>query len=110
MFFSKSNNIPKISIIIDGKRVEQVTSYQYIAELVLWDSLCEKGILRSNDIAKRKFSEMTGQNTSHDLTLAKCYAWSIAFYGCETGHKQQHLKEDLEFLRISPPCNRSTSP
>ena len=65
MFFSQKTNIRQISYTIDGKKVEQVTSFQYLRTVAVKDGHCQRRI----GIAKRKFSEMAGLLASDDLSL-----------------------------------------
>ena len=69
MVFTKSLDIPKISITIDGKIIEQVSSFAYLGALVTEDSRCEKELVRSIAIAKRNFASKYNMLTNRDLSL-----------------------------------------
>ena len=90
MVFTKSLDIPKISITIDGKVIEQVSSFTYLGALVTEDGRCEKELVRRIAIAKRNFATKYNMLTNHDLSLkmklrfTQCYIWSTLLYGCET--------------------------
>ena len=90
MVISKRNTIPELDIRIDGKAVEQVSSFTYLGQLVTEDGRSEKEIKRRIGLAKSAFEQMkdilTYRRISLDtrLRLAKCYIWPKLTFACET--------------------------
>ena len=106
MVFTKSLDIPKISITIDGKIVEQVSSFAYLGALVTEDGRCEKELVRRIAIAKRNFASKYNMLTNHDLSLkmklllTQCYIWSTLLYGCETWSLTPTLEKKLRSFEM----------
>ena len=90
MVFSRSKDIPKLKLLINGNEIEQVKSFQYLGALVTEDGRCESELNRRIAIAKNSFAKMSRILTDHDLSVAtkirltQCYIWSTLLYGCET--------------------------
>ena len=55
---AKKPNSRKITIVIDGQQIEQVTSYMYLGRLVAEDGRSEKEIKRRIMIARTTFTNM----------------------------------------------------
>ena len=106
MVFTKSLDIPKISITIDGKIIEQVSSFAYLGALVTEDGRCEKELVRRIAIAKRNFASKYNMLTNHDLSLkmklrlTQCYIWSTLLYGCETWSLTPTLEKKLRSFEM----------
>ena len=69
MVFKKRLDISKISITIDGKIIEQVSSFTYLGALVTEDDRCGKELVRRVTIAKINFASKYNMLTNHDLSL-----------------------------------------
>ena len=106
MVFTKSLDIPKIAITIDGKIIEQVSSFTYLGALVTEDGRCEKELVRRIAIAKRNFASKYNMLTNHDLSLkmklrlTQCYIWSTLLYGCETWSLTPTLEKKLRSFEM----------
>ena len=89
MVISK-NRIPTCHLIINNKRIEQVSKYSYLGTIVneQWEQSQE--IKSRTERARAVFNKMKNIFTSHDLTmtikmkLIRCYVFSVLFYGVES--------------------------
>jgi hypothetical protein len=90
-----------VNIMIDQKQLENVESFKYLGSILTNDGRCTCEIKCRIAIAKAAFNKMKALFTStFDLELrkklVKCYIWSTASYGAETGTlravDQKHLE------------------
>ena len=91
MVFSKSSNPPNTRIHIEGKLIENVQTFTYLAALMTKDGRSEKEIKRRINIAKRTFQQKSKLPTSHDLSyatkirLVKCYILATFYTAARLG-------------------------
>ena len=87
--------------MIDQKQLKNVESFKYFGSILTNDERCTCEIKRRIGMAKAAFNKKRTLFTSTvDLELrkkpVKCYIWSIALYGAETGTlravDQKHLE------------------
>ena len=81
----KKKDIPKVTIEVDGKIVEQVKSFQYLGALLTEDGRSESELTRRIAIAKSRFCNMK------KIIAYKCIF--IGFFSCEN---LQHFHLDAE--------------
>jgi len=90
-----------VKIMIEQKELEKVESFKYLGSILTKDGRCTCEIKCRTPMAKAAFNKKRALFTSTlDLELRKklfkCYIWSIALYGAETGTlravDQKHLE------------------
>ena len=90
MVASKKQEIPKVSINLDGTAIEQVKKMVYLGSITTEDGKGEVEIKRRIEIARNAFNNMKSVLSSRNIsintrmTLTKCYVWSTLLYGAET--------------------------
>ena len=101
MVVSNKPNSPKINIVIDGQKIEQVTCYMvYLGSLITEDGRSEKDIKRRKMIAWTTFTNMRtllscrGINLKTRLRAIKCYVWHY-YMEQRHGQLQNHCYPDL---------------
>ena len=102
---SKSKQIPKINISIEGKPIEQVEKMVYLGHIVTETGKCDTEIKRRIAIARSAFTSLYKVLTSREVSLdtrmrlSKCYIWSTLLYGCETWTLTKTLEKKLKHLK-----------
>ena len=79
-----------VKIVINQKQLENVESFKYLGSMLTYDGRCTCEIKSRIVMAKAAFNKKRALFTNTlDLELrkkpVKCYIWSIALYGAETG-------------------------
>ena len=106
MVISRKDEIPKVSITLDGEPVEQVNKFVYLGELITENGKCEDEICRRIEIARMSFSKMRTVLTNPKLSIAarfrfiKCYVWSTLLYGVETWTVSKRSQQRLEAFEM----------
>jgi hypothetical protein len=82
-----------VNIMIDQKQPGNVESFKYLGSILTNDGRCTCEIKSRIAMAKAAFNKKRALFTcTLDLKLrkklVKCYVWSIALYGAETGTLQ----------------------
>ena len=81
MVITKKSEVPKIDIRIDGKPIEQVSSFTYLGQLVTEDGRSEQEIRKRIGIAKSAFEKLSHIITNKKIQtktrirLARCFVW-----------------------------------
>ena len=102
MVISRKKPVPNISISVEGKPIQQVDRMVYLGYMATKDGKCDKEIKRRIGIARTALESMakilTSRNISIELRsrIAKCYIWSIIFFGAETWTLTKVTSEKLE--------------
>ena len=89
---------------IDQKQVENVECFKCLSSMLTNDGRCTCEIKSSFAMAKAVFCKKKTLFTSKlDLNLRKklikCYIWSMAFYGAETGRFGQQMRNTWKVLK-----------
>ena len=83
------NTEETMTIKVDDSNLEQVHQFKYLGTQITEDARTETELKYRLNVAKAKFSSMSGVLTSRQLKLSlklrvlKCYIMSIFTYGCE---------------------------
>ena len=77
------------NILVDGKRVEQVSNFKYLGSIISEDGRCENEIRCRIAMAKEAFNsrkELLAKRRDKTLKkrLIKVLVWPVVLYGCET--------------------------
>ena len=89
MVVSRKDPVP-VSISIEGKQIQQVSSLEYLGYMVFEDGRCEAEIKRRIAIARSSFENMSRVLASRHINInlrqriLRCYIWSALRYGTET--------------------------
>ena len=86
---------------IDGKRLEQVTSFRYLGALISEDGRCIQDVKGRVGMGKEAFNRIKGLlTTSLNLwirkRMVKVLVWPVVLYGCET---RTMRKEEMDRLK-----------
>jgi hypothetical protein len=86
---AEAKKLKSVSIVIDGKQVEQVNKFKYLGSVVTQDGGCMEAIKERIGMAKVAFDkrrELLKKKFKRGLKkrLVKCLVWPVALYGCET--------------------------
>ena len=106
MVISRKKPVPKISISVEGKPVQQVDRMMYLGYMATEDRKCDKEIKRRIGIARTAFGSMAkilaSRNISFELRscIAKCYIWSTLLYGAETWALTKVTSDKLEAFEM----------
>ena len=106
MVISKAKVLPKCSIFINGKEVQQVESFSYLGSLITSDGKSEHDIKLRIGKAKTVFGNMKNVLLSHRINLTTrlrvlhCYVWSVLLYGCETWKISKVMKDRLMAVEV----------
>ena len=106
MVISREKPVPNISIIVEGKPIQQVDRMVYLGYMVAEDGKYDKEIKRRIGIARTAFESMakilTSRNISIELRscIAKCYIWSTLSYGAETWTLTKVTSDKLEAFEM----------
>ncbi|XP_071510668.1 uncharacterized protein [Diadema antillarum] len=89
MVFSKTEQPPRCSTMINGQELKQVSSFNYLGSLLTSDSHSEQEIKRRIGIGKTAFQNLRRVITNRKLSIAtrKRFLktlWSTMTYGAET--------------------------
>jgi hypothetical protein len=87
--------------MIDQKQLQNVEYFNYLGSMMIKDARCTREIKSTIAMAKTAFYKKKNLFTSKlDLNLrkklAKCYIWSIDFYGVETWTLRKVNQKHLE--------------
>ena len=93
-----------ITITIDQKHLENVECFKYLGSMFTNDGRCTGEIKSRIAMAKTVFNKKTLFTSILGLNLrknfVKCYIWSIALYGAESGTLWTVGKKQLESFEI----------
>ena len=86
-----STNNARVSIILDGKKLEEVSSFKYLGATSTKDGTCDKEIFTWTVTATAVMARLTGEWKSNisfqtKFKLYKSLLASTLLYGCETWH------------------------
>ena len=90
MVASKKQEMPKVSMSLDGTAIEQVQKMVYLQSITKEDVISEVEIKRRIEIARNAFNNMKCVLSSRNISintrmrLTKCYVWSTLLYIAET--------------------------
>src|SRR3981189_2535758 len=95
----------KVSIIVEGQRVEQVKTFKYLGSVIAEDGRCMDDIKQRIGCAKDAFSkrkELLTKSMNKDLKkrIVKTLVWPVALYGCETWVMNKETMERLEAFEM----------
>jgi hypothetical protein len=91
--------------MIDQKQLENVESFKYFSSILTNDGRCtceiKCRIAMAKVAFKKKRAPSTGTlNLELRKKLVKCYVWSIALYGAETGTLRTVDQKNLESFEM----------
>jgi hypothetical protein len=83
-----------MKIMIAQKQLENVEYFNYLGSMITNDARCTREIKSRIAMAKAAFNKKNTHFTSNlnlniRKKLVKCYIWSIALYGAETGELEK---------------------
>ena len=90
MVISRTDPFPEINILLNGSKLQQVSTMVYLGHLISSNGKCEKEIKRRIEIARGAFESMRNVLTSRNIKihtrrkLTQGYIWSTLLYGAET--------------------------
>ena len=93
------------NITIDGKRVEQVSSFKYLGSIISEDGRCESDMRCRIAMAKEAFNsrrELPAKRWDKTLKkrMIKVLIWPVVLYGCETWTLLQADIDRLQALEM----------
>ena len=106
MVITKKSEVPKIDIRIDGKPIEQVSSFTYLGQLVTEDGRSEQEIRKRIGIAKSAFEKLSHIITNKKIQtktrirLARCFVWPKLTYACETWTLSKSLAKKIDAFEM----------
>ena len=106
MAISRNENKTKVNIKVDGTAVEQVGSFNYLAQTVSDDGRCVDEIKKRIRISKITFLKMKNvlKSTKMPLNTRKrilqCYVLSTLFYDAETWTITEVMKARIEAFEL----------
>ena len=94
-----------VSIIVDGKRVEQVKRFKYLGSLIAEDGRCIEEVKQRIGMAKNacnKRRELRTKSMSKGLKkrVIKTLVWPVAPYGSETWTMTKEVRDKLEAFEM----------
>ena len=94
MRISRSGKDP-VNIVIDGKNIEQVTTFKYLGSIITSDGRCDKDIQTRIAMMKCTFSKMKelmskGMSTETKKRIVNTLIWSVMMYGSESWTKRKN--------------------
>ena len=100
----RSYRLSAILIFLPLDQLENVECFKYLGSMLTNDGRCTREIKSWIAMAKTAFSKKKTLFTSKlDLNLGKklikCYIWSMAFYGAETWHFGQQIRNTWKVLK-----------
>ena len=95
----------KVSIIVNGKQIEQVESFKYLGSTMTEDGRCEKEVRIRIAMAKEAFNkrkELLTKNFKKGIKkkLVKTLVWSTLLYGSETWTLRKEEIRKLEAMEM----------
>ena len=93
MIFSRTEDMPRICLKLDGHIIEQVSNYIYLGQNITDDARCEVEIKRRIEIARNTFLAMKGLFTNRKVTFAlrlRLVETRIVMYGLSYCMEQKH--------------------
>lgn len=95
----------RVSIVIDGKEIEQVRSFKYLGSTMTEDGRCETEIKIRIALAKDAFSkrkELLTKRFSRKVKkkIIKTLVWTTLLYGCETWTLRKEEIRRLEAVEM----------
>ncbi|GFR73136.1 endonuclease-reverse transcriptase [Elysia marginata] len=95
----------KVSILIEGTPLEQVTKYQYLGHILKEDVSMKKEIDIRTEKARTKFwklKELHRRNIKIDTKkrILQCYVFSAFNYGCETWTFTKAVKDKTKSFEM----------
>jgi hypothetical protein len=95
----------KVSIIVNGKQIEQVESFKYLGSTMTEDGRCEKEVRIRIAMAKEAFNkrkELLTKNFKKGIKkkLVKTLVWSTLLYGSETWTLRKEEIRKLEAVEM----------
>jgi len=94
-----------VKIMIDQKQLQNMESFKYLGSILTNDGRCTCEVKCRIAMAKAAFNKKKALFTSTlDLEFrkkpVKCYIWSIALYGAETGTLRVVDQKNLESFEM----------
>ena len=102
MVISEDTKAPKVDIEIEGERLEQVSKFRYLGQMITEDGRSEEEIKKRIGMAKSIFEKMKKLlisrkvSTTLKLRLIRCFIWSVLLYACETWTLTAVLEKRIE--------------
>ena len=95
----------KLTIKVDGQKLEQVSKFPYLGSTLSWDGRCGDEIRKRVALAKEAFMKqremMTkGLDKGIRKRLVKSLVWSVLLYGCETWTLRKEDAKRLESFEM----------
>ena len=94
----------KVSIVIDGQQLEQVSSFKYLGRWITEDGKCELEVRTRIARAKEAFSkrrELLTKSMSQKIKkMIKTLVWRIALYASETWTMRKEEYRKLDALEM----------
>ena len=106
MVISGKKPVPNISIIVEGKPIQEVDRMVYMGYMATEDGKCDKEIKRRIGIARTAFECMSKILTSRNISIevrsciAKFYIWSTLLYGAETWTLTKVISDKLKAFEM----------
>ena len=96
-----------MQIKVNNKELKQVNRLKYLGSVLARDGYCTREIKMRIAIAKEKFNRRISLvasklNIEFKKKLVRCYVWSIALYGSETGTLRKLEGKYLEAGSVWP--------
>ena len=104
LVFSKQRK--PVDVVVNGSRLEQVSSYKYLGAQVNEQCDCKKEIRARIELARSTFFQMRNFFTRRDLSLdlrmrmVRCYVFSVLLYGCESWTLDPGIEKNIEAFEM----------
>ena len=106
MVVSRNAVVPRMNIVLDGQRVEQVAHFTYLGQKFTENGKCDDEIKSRIEQARVAFNSMRDILCCRKLSLSsrmrilKCYVWSTLLYGVETWTISKMCRSRLEAFEM----------
>ena len=106
MVVNRKDPVPEVSISVEGKPIQQVSSMVYLGYMATEDGRCEADITRRLTTARSSFENMLKVLTSRCINInlrqctLRCYMWSTLLYGAETWTLSKRSMNKLEAFEM----------
>jgi len=101
----EDKKLKSVTIVIDGKQVEQVDKFKYFGSVTTQDGAYMAAVKERTGMAKDAFNKRKERMKKRftaglKKTLVKCLIWPVALYGYEKWALQKSEKDKLEAFEM----------